>query len=148
MNLSDFNFVGVGKIVLKTFEKETYNIPHLHCLINKTADGFEVINLEFGLVTFSADTEDAVASLARMLIEYIKRTVETLGFKTLVDVVAQNAMNDYWTEYRKIEFTFAETKDDVGHQVIDKIKKEAVEDFKRQYGIETTVKFSVFGQAA
>ena len=146
--MDGYNFIGVGKIVLKNFDNENYNIPHLHCIINKSEDGFEVINLEFGLSTFSTDTAEAVAALARMLIEYIQRTVSTMGFKTLIDVVSRDSMNDFWTEYRKIEFSFAETKEDVGHQVIDKIKKEALEEFKRQYGIETTVKFSVFGKAA
>lgn len=146
--MDNYNFIGVGKIVLKNFDKEEYNIPHLHCLINKTEDGYEVINLEFGVVTFATDTEEAVATLTRMLIEYIQRTVETYGFETLIDVVSKDAMNEFWTEYRKIEFSFAKTKDDVGHQVIDKIKEEAIEEFKRQYGIETSIKFSVWGKVA
>ncbi|MBR1713502.1 MAG: hypothetical protein IJ717_00960 [Treponema sp.] len=146
--MSCFNFVGVGKIILKTFEHEEYNIPHLHCLINKTDDGFEVINLEFGLVTFDKNAEEAVSSLVRMLIEYIKRTINDLGFKTLIDVVSRKTLESYWAEYRRLEFSLAETKNDVGHQVIDRIKKEAIEDFKRQYGIETVVKFSVVGEKA
>lgn len=148
--MEDYKFVGVGKIVLKTFDKENYNIPHLHCLINKTKDGFEVINLEFGLVTFATETGDAVASLARMLIEYVRRTIETkdMGFDTLINVVSRDSMNDFWTEYRKIEFTLAKTKDDVGNQVIDRIKKETIKDFIRQYNIEPEVKFSVLGKVA
>lgn len=141
-------FVGVGKIILKTFEKEKYNIPHLHCLINKAQDGYEVINLEFGLVTFDKNAEEAVSSLAKMLIEYIQRTIKDLGFKTLVDVVSRQSLEKYWAEYRRLEFSLAETKNDIGHQVIDRIKKEAVEEFKRQYGIEPTVKFSVVGENA
>lgn len=148
MNLSDYNFIGVGKIVLKTFDNEDYNIPHLHCIINKTEDGFEFINLEFGLVTFAENTEEALESLARMLIEYIKRTIDTLGFETLVEVVSKGVMNDFWTEYRKMEFSLAERKQDVGHRVIDAIKKEAIEEFIRQYGIEPDIKFSLFEEAA
>ncbi len=148
MNTSEYKFVGVGKIVLKTFDNEDYNIPHLHCLINKTEDGFEFINLEFGLVTFAENTEEAAESLTRMLIEYIKRTIETLGFKTLIDVVSKDSMNNFWTEYRKIEFSFAEKKMDIGHRVIDAIKKEAIEEFKRQYGIEPNIKFSLVEKAA
>ncbi len=146
--MSDFNFVGVGKIILSKFESKDYNIPHLHCLINKAEDGYEVINLEFGLVTFDRAAEEAVSSLAEMLIEYIQRTINDLGFKSLIDVVSRRSLEKYWAEYRRLEFTLAETKDDIGHQVIDRIKREAVEEFKRKYGIETTVKFSVVGEKA
>ena len=140
--MNGYNFIGVGKIILDSFADKEYNIPHLHCLINKADDGYEFINLEFGLVTFDENPEEAASALAKMLIEYVQRTIKDLGFKTLIDVVSQKSLEQYWAEYRRLEFTFAETKKDIGHHVIERIKQEAVEEFKRQYGIKTSVKFS------
>lgn len=145
----EIQYIGIGKIILNSQDTETYNIPHLHCLLTKTDNLVEAVNLEFGICAAGDDSSLAVKNLVEMLIEYIKRTIAELGFENLIAVACKGDMNDMWNEYRKIEFTLAKSKQDLGHTVVDVIKKSAYKEFVRKYGIKTEASISLIeGKAA
>lgn len=145
----EIQYIGIGKIILNSQDTETYNIPHMHCLLTKTDGLIEAVNLEFGICAAGNDSSLAVKNLVEMLIEYIKRTIAEFGFDNLIAVACKGDMNDMWNEYRKIEFTLAKNKQDLGHTVADVIKKSAYEEFVRKYGIKTKASISfIEGKAA
>ncbi|MDE7292574.1 MAG: hypothetical protein K2N58_11100 [Treponemataceae bacterium] len=145
----EIQYIGIGKIILNSQDTETYNIPHMHCLLTKTDELIEAVNLEFGICAAGNDSSLAIKNLVEMLIEYIKRTITEFGFDNLIAVACKGDMNDMWNEYRQIEFTLAKNKQDLGHTVVDVIKKSAYKEFIQKYGIETKASISfIEGKAA
>lgn len=143
------NYIGIGKIVLDSLCTEEYNIPHLHFLLTKNEDGFiEAINLEFGIVAFYKDPDEAVKILIQLLIEYIKRTIEEDGFDSLIHSVQGDDMNEYWTEYRKFEFILAKQKHDISHDFVRSLTRKIAKEIFDMYGIKPKAKYSVLEQAA
>ena len=146
--MKNSKFVGIGKIVLESLNTDTYNIPHLHFIFQKNGNFIEAINLEFGLVSTDTTPDNAVKELVSMLIEYIQRNITTYSFQSLIDVVASDAMNEYWTEYRKLEFMLAEQKKDVGNNFVNTLKRAITNEILKTYGIKPKAKFSVLKDAA
>lgn len=143
------NYIGIGKIVLDSLCTEAYNIPHLHFILSRNEDGFvEAMNLEFGLVAIDKDSRNSVKNLVQILIEYIKRTIETYGFSKLKEVVSSDAMSEYWTEYRIFEFLLAEKKHDIGHEFVNHLEETIKNEIFEMYGISPDVKYSVLENAA
>ena len=135
--------VGIGKIVLNAADTTTYTIPHLHFILAKAEYGIEAINLEFGLVASGTTPPEAIQGLSAMLIEYIQRTIATFSYDKLIEVVTTDAMNAYWTEYHRIEFTLAKTKQDIGHVFEEALTRKIRRELMEKYGIRTKTQFAV-----
>lgn len=146
--MKEQNFIGIGKIMLGMLDNDSYNIPHLHFIMAKNGDYFEAINLEFGIVASEKNSNTVVEDLTEMLIEYVTRTINSLGFDSLIESVSSKAMNDFWTEYRKFEFILAKNKKDIGHGFVRQLTKEIQKRILDQYGIKTEAKYSVMEDAA
>jgi len=131
--VSNKNFVGIGKMA---FEKnKEWNIPHLHFMVDKTSSGnYEATLLEFGLISWSESEETAIKSLIRQTHSHILMVIEKSGFDGLIKGVDEHVMDDYWREYRKIEFTMARSGNDLSNnmdkQIIQAIKEMLSEDTK------------------
>ena len=123
------NFVGIGKIMIDTPSFFSWNIPHLHFLVDKTVDNtFEATVLEFGLVSSAETQEESIKRLVEQIVYYIFTVVcENKNYQELKDLALNNFMNDYWNAYRYIEFYLAETKEDLSHEIESKIQK-AIQD--------------------
>lgn len=139
--------IGIGKIMLESLNTDSYNIPHLHFIFIRTGEFIEAVNLEFGLVASDVSADTAVKDLVTMLIEYIKRTLETMPYKTFRDIVSSTAMDEYWREYRVLEFELAEQKKDLGNNFVTKLKAHIVRDIMKSYGVKPTAKYSVLRAA-
>ena len=138
------NYIGIGKIVLDSLCTEEYNISHLHFLLTKNDDGFiESVNLEFGIVAFHKDADEAVKILIQLLIEYIKRTIDEDGFDSLIHSVQGDEMNEYWAEYRKFEFILAKQKRDLSHDFVRSLTRKIANEIFEMYGIKPKAKYSV-----
>lgn len=112
------NFIGAGKIMYDWYSND-YNIPHLHFLVNKLENGlYEAINLEFSLFALGEDVENAVAELVELTIEHIDIVIKhSRGFTELHETAVSHLMDNYWAEYRHIEFSAASQKQDIEHNV-------------------------------
>ncbi|MCL2805693.1 MAG: hypothetical protein FWD26_07135 [Treponema sp.] len=113
---NDKNFVGIGKIV---FDKDAeWNIPHLHFMVDKTnAGNYEATLLEFGLISWAEKRDEAIKSLIIQTHSYIFNIMEKTGFDEFIKEVDSYLMDDYWRQYRKIEFTLAKDGRDLSHEI-------------------------------
>ena len=112
------HFVAIGKIVFET-PGFSWNIPHTHFIVNKTALGlFEATNLELILDSAANSVEESAQILARLTANYIMEIMmKRRGHDELIEVVDTSAMEDYWREYRKIEVELSRTKRDMSHNL-------------------------------
>jgi hypothetical protein len=113
---NDKNFVGIGKII---FDKDAeWNIPHLHFMVDRTNTGnYEATLLEFGLVSWSEKKDEAIKSLIIQTHTHIFNIMEKAGFIEFINEVDSHLMDDYWRQYRKIEFTLAKDGRDLSHEI-------------------------------
>lgn len=111
-------FIGAGKIMYDWYSDE-YNIPHLHFLVLKLETGlYEAVNLELSLFALGNDEENAVAELVELIMAHIDAVVKYgRGFAELHETAISHLMDNYWAEYRNIEFSAASQKQDIGHDV-------------------------------
>jgi hypothetical protein len=115
------NFVGIGKILIDTASL-TWNIPQLHFLVEKNAECFESVCLEFGLVSSGSSQDNAVEHLVEQTLHYIRSVVlEGAGYDELKELALNNFMSEYWGSYRHIEFSLAEKKLDLSHEIESRI---------------------------
>jgi len=124
------NFVGIGKIMIDTKPSITWNIPHLHFLVLSNFGYFEAICLEFGLVSSGETQEEAAKRLVELIIYHIGAVMDKGGgFEEFKEIALNDFMNDFWSVYRHIEFTLAETKQDLSHEIMSQMTKAIQETF-------------------
>jgi hypothetical protein len=145
------NFIGVGKIVFDS--NAEWNIPHLHFMVDKTASGnYEATLLEFGLVSWAETKNDSIIGLAGLTHSHILAVMERSGFDQFIEDVGNDAMESYWREYRKIEFSLARTGKDLSHEMdsqlaramkgmISEKTERLIEDMAKGYAEEIVEKF-------
>ena len=110
------NFVGIGKLAFDS--NAEWNIPHLHFMVDKTASGnYEATLLEFGLVSWSEQLNDAIKSLVKQTYSHIRSVMEREGFDQFIREVDDHVMDGYWRNYRKIEFSLARNGMDLSHDI-------------------------------
>jgi hypothetical protein len=122
--MEDKNFTGIGKLIIDTPAPLEWNIPNLHFIVNK-ADGniYEAINLEFGLVSIGKSGKEAGTRLASLVWTHVLAVTKAgNGYKELRETVREHFMDDYWVEYRGIEFDLAERGKDLSHNYNDRFE--------------------------
>jgi hypothetical protein len=125
-------FVGIGKMGFES--NKEWNIPNLHFMVDMTTSGnFEATLLEFGLISWAETEEAAIKSLARQTHSHILMVIEKKGFDGLIRAVDDHVMDDFWKNYRKIEFSFARNGRDLSH----KLDSQTVQAIKEMLSEET-----------
>jgi len=116
------NFVAIGKMTIDNLSTE-WNIPDLHFIVNKTPSGLlEATNIEFILDSAGNTIEDAIEGLIGLTIHYITSVMEKgRGYDEFIEKVNSLAMEEYWREYRNIEFSLARKRKDLSHDIANKI---------------------------
>ena len=116
------HFVAIGKMTIDNLSTE-WNIPDLHFIVNKTPSGLlEATNIEFILDSVGNTIEEAIEGLTGLTIHYITSVMEKgRGYDEFVDKVNSLAMEEYWREYRNIEFSLARKRKDLSHDIANKI---------------------------
>ena len=112
-------FVAIGKMMIDSLNTE-WNIPHLHFIVNQTPSGlFEATNIELILDSSGNTIEEAVKSLSGLTIHYITTVMEKgCGYDEFIAKANSLAMEEYWREYRNIEFTLARKGKDLSHEIV------------------------------
>jgi hypothetical protein len=115
-------FVAIGKMTIDNLSTE-WNIPDLHFIVNKTPSGlFEATNIEFILDSTGSTIEEAIEGLTGLTIHYITMAMgKGRGYDEFIDKVNSLAMEEYWREYRNIEFSLARGRKDLSHEIANKI---------------------------
>jgi hypothetical protein len=140
------NFVGIGKLAFDS--NAEWNIPHLHFMVDKTASGnYEATLLEFGLVSWSEQLNEAIKSLVKQTHSHILSVMERSGFDEFIREVDDHVMDGYWRQYRKIDFVLAQNGMDLSHEmdsqfmrVIKSMISEEINDFIRQIASDNAEK--------
>jgi len=116
------HFVAIGKMTIDNLSAE-WNIPVLHFIVNKNLSGvFEATNLELILDSSGNTIEDAIEGLIGLTIHYITAVMEKgRGYDEFIDKVNSLAMEEYWREYRNIEFSLARSRKDLSHDIANKV---------------------------
>ena len=131
------HFVAIGKMTIDNLSTE-WNIPDLHFIVNKTPSGlFEVTNIELILDSIGNTIEEAIEGLIGLTIHYITTVMgKGRGFDEFIEKVNSLTMEDYWREYRNVEFTLARMRKDLSHDIANKvnvaIKNMLAEEIKQQ----------------
>ena len=98
-------FIAIGKIIMDTPGFD-WNIPCTHYIINKTPSGmYEATNLEYILDSIGDTVKDAVLILVKLTLFYV---MDIITNHNAYDELKESQLNnffmeDYWTEYRKME---------------------------------------------
>ncbi|MDY4466151.1 MAG: hypothetical protein SPE30_07690 [Candidatus Treponema excrementipullorum] len=147
--MSEYKGIGIGKFIMET-SNEDFNIPHLHfILLKEKNEDIQALNLEFGLVCSGhvGEEEFVIENLADMTTMFIKSTLnDAEGFVSFKKLACSLALEEFWAEYRKIEFTLAEKKRDLGSSVIQHIKDKVTQAIFEKYGIKPTAQFSIINK--
>jgi hypothetical protein len=126
------NFVGIGKVMIDT-PSLSWNIPHLHFLINKAQDVFEATCLEFGLVSCGSSQEESAERLVDLSLFHINAVIyDGGGFDELKKLSLNGFMNEFWGAYRYIEMSLAEKKQDLSHDIEGRITRAIQEMFDKK----------------
>jgi hypothetical protein len=114
--ITDKNFVGIGKFI---FSVTNWSVPHLHFMVDKAPwDGYEATNLEFGLVSSGKTQEEATQHLALLIRSHISVVLnEGNGYNELIQTVKTHALDDFWAEYRAIDFSLGKRGRDLSHEI-------------------------------
>lgn len=141
LSVYDLDFKAIGKIVLKN--TEYWNIPHLHFMINQSkVDGiFEAICLELMFFNSGEDIKTSITNLITNILEYFDNNINCASdLDKLIDCVDTNAMDNYWKEYRKIDYELAKFGKDINNtlekQIISEVEqkyKNSFNDFLKEY---------------
>jgi hypothetical protein len=115
-------FVGIGKMMLDSLSAE-WNIPHLHFIINKTPSGlYEATLIEFILDASGQTIEEAIESLSSLTVHYVTEVMaHGRGYDEFIEHINSLVMENYWKEYRNIEFKLARIRKDLSHALSSKI---------------------------
>ena len=115
-------FVAIGKMIIDNLSAE-WNIPDLHFIVNKTPSGlFEATNIELILDAAGNTIEESIEGLSGLTIHYITAAMNKgRGYDEFIDKVNSLAMEEYWREYRNIEFLLARNRKDLSHDIANKI---------------------------
>lgn len=118
------DFVGLGKMFFNRGDV-SWNIPHLHFLVGEAdSQYFEAINLEFGLVSTGSAPAEAIGALAAQTHQYIMAVMEKEdNYNQFIEAVNTHVMDDFWRQYRFIEFSLVETGKDLSHYVDKHIER-------------------------
>jgi hypothetical protein len=113
---TDKNFVGIGKFI---FSAINWSVPHLHFMVDKASwGGYEATNLEFGLVSSGKTQEKAAQQLALLIHSHITVVLsEGNGYDELIQTVKTHALDDFWAEYRGIDFSLGKQGKDLSHGI-------------------------------
>jgi hypothetical protein len=116
------HFVAIGKMMIDNLGAK-WNIPDLHFIVNRTPSGlFEATNIEFILDSCGGSLEEAVEGLSGLTIHYITVVMgKGHGYSEFIDKVNSLVMEDYWREYRNIEFSLAREGKDLSHDIANKV---------------------------
>ena len=116
------HFVAIGKMAIDNLSTE-WNIPDLHFIVNKTSSGlFEATNIELILDSAGDSIEEAIEGLIGLTIHYITTAMEKgRGYDEFLDKVNSLVMEEYWREYRNIEFSLARDRKDLSHEIANKV---------------------------
>ena len=116
------HFVAIGKMAIDNLSTE-WNIPDLHFIVNKTPSGlFEATNIELVLDSSGNTIEEAIEGLTGLTLHYITAVMEKgRGYDEFIEKVNSLAMEEYWREYRNIEFSLARNRKDLSHEIANKI---------------------------
>ena len=116
------HFIAIGKMTIDSLSAE-WNIPDLHFIVNKTPSGlFEATNIELILDSIGSSIEEAIEELIGLTIHYITAVMEKgRGYDEFIDKVNSLAMEEYWREYRNIEFSLARNRKDLSHDIANKV---------------------------
>jgi len=116
------HFIAIGKMTIDNLSTE-WNIPDLHFIVNKTPSGLlEATNIEFILDSAGNTIEESIEGLIGLTIHYITSAMEKgRGYDEFIDKVNSLAMEEYWREYRNIEFSLARKRKDLSHDIANKI---------------------------
>jgi hypothetical protein len=131
------HFVAIGKMIIDNLSTE-WNIPDLHFIVNKTSSGlFEATNLELILYSTGDSIEKAIEGLSGLTLHYITAVMEKgRGYDEFIDKANSLAMEEYWREYRNIEFSLARNRKDLSHDIAKTvnaaIKNMLAEEIKQQ----------------
>jgi len=103
--MTNKHFIAIGKMTIDNLNTE-WNIPDLHFIVNKTPSGlFEATNIELILDSIGNSIEEAIEGLTGLTIHYITSVMEKgRGYDEFIEKVNSLVMEDYWREYRNIEF--------------------------------------------
>jgi hypothetical protein len=125
VSVEEKHFVGIGKMIFNSPSSVTWNIPHLHFLVDKVVDDrYEATVLEFGLVSSGKNEAEAIERLASQIHDYIFSVMADKGnYQQFIDAVDNYVMADYWRHYRVIEFTLAQARNDLSHEIDGKIQR-------------------------
>lgn len=130
LETNNFNFIGAGKILYNNFSPD-FNIPHLHFLVIQHDSFFEAVNIELQLFAVGDSRENAVAELATLTSAHIVTVLSKgRGYDELMETAMEETMNNYWKEYRKVEFEAARKKKDIGHNLEQRINILITENFR------------------
>jgi len=116
------HFIAIGKMTIDSLSAE-WNIPDLHFIVNRTPSGlFEATNIELILDSIGSSIEEAIEELIGLTIHYITAVMEKgRGYDEFIDKVNSLAMEEYWREYRNIEFSLARNRKDLSHDIANKV---------------------------
>ena len=116
------HFVAIGKMTIDNLSTE-WNIPDLHFIVKKNPSGlFEATNIELILDSSGDTIEEAIEGLTGLTIHYINMVMEKgRGYDEFIEKVNSFAMEEYWREYRNIEFSLARNRKDLSHDIANKI---------------------------
>jgi hypothetical protein len=97
----------------------TWNIPHLHFMVDKSPDDiYEATVLEFGLVSSAEEEEESIKRLTEQTQTYILSVMKNdCGYSQFLECVNDFVMCDYWRHYRHIEFSLAREGKDLSHNM-------------------------------
>ena len=134
LSVKGLDFKAIGKIVFSTGEK-TWNIPHLHYIINKARDGvYEAVCIELREFASGNTIAEVVENMGLHLLNYLNSNIKKSDdIDQLINCVDTNDMDEYWKEYRKIDFTLAKSKKDINSVLQDDIRNSIEEKYKQQY---------------
>ena len=130
LKTNNLNFIGAGKIMYNNFSPD-FNIPHLHFLVIEHDSFFEAVNIELQLFAIGESKESVVVELATLTSTHIVTVLsQGRGYDEFVETALEETMNNYWKEYRKIEFEAAKNKKDIGHNTEQRINNLIMENFR------------------
>ena len=140
-------FVGIGKMVFDS--NAEWNIPHLHFMVDRTVSGnYEATLLEFGLISWSENLNDSIKSLVKQTHSHILSVMEKAGFDQFIREVDEHLMDEYWRQYRKIDFMLARKGMNLSHEMdsrfiraIKAMISEDTKNFIKKIALENAEKF-------
>jgi len=136
------NFVAIGKIMIDRVAGEEWEIPALHFIVNRNPSGlYEAINIELILVAPGNTLEEAVEGLSELTRYHINVVMdEGRGFDEFIESVDTFTMDEYWREYRKIEFSLGKKGKSLSHEITrkinDAIERRLKEEMEKQKELE------------